>query len=228
MNKEKSLHVAIIPDGNRRWAKKNALNITAGHERVAQYEHLKQFLLEAKRIGVQYLSFWAFSTENWKRPVAEQKVLFELLDRVITEMRNDISKEQICFRWIGRRDRIPKNLQEKMELLEQESQTHNGLILQLCLDYGGRDEIVRAVNKAIEQGTIVTEETFMHLLDTTDTPDPDLIIRTSGEKRLSGFMPFQGVYAELAFVDKFFPDFTPQDFSHTVEEFRTRERRMGQ
>ncbi|MBR9700616.1 di-trans,poly-cis-decaprenylcistransferase [Candidatus Woesearchaeota archaeon] len=220
-------HIAIIPDGNRRWAKDKGLAATKGHEHSAQYDKLKALLVKAHNLGISYLSLWAFSTENWKRSEPEKTVLFRLLGEVIDNLKNEAVEENIRFRWLGRRDRVPDNLKAQLEELESLTSDCTGLGLQICFDYGGRDEILRAVNKAVKEGKEVTEKSFSALLDTADIPDPDIIIRTSGEQRVSGFMPWQATYAELYFSPKHFPDFGPDDLQEAVEKFSSRERRFG-
>lgn len=221
------LHVAIIPDGNRRWAKAKGLAATAGHEKSSQYPKLKSLLNAAKEMGVKYLSAWAFSTENWKRSEAENTFLFKLLRGFLSSLKDDAVKEGVRVRWRGRRDRVPKDIAEQLVQLEDLTKDCEQITFQLCLDYGGRDELVRAINKAVAQGKDVTEESFRELLDEDETPDPDLIIRTSGEKRLSGFMPWQATYAELYFTDKHFPDFGPDDLKNAIKDFMDRHRRFG-
>lgn len=220
-------HLAIIPDGNRRWATSQGLSVSAGHEISARYERLKELLETAREEDVEYFSLWAFSTENWKRSESERKILFMLLRGVLKRLINDAVPNGIRFRWLGRRDRIPGNLVSLLEELETLTKDCNKMNLQLCLDYGGRDELVRAVNLAVVDGTQMTEQTFGNLLDTQGVPDPDIVIRTGGEKRLSGFMSYQAAYAELFFQEKFFPEFTAEDLKGIITEYKSRDRRYG-
>jgi undecaprenyl diphosphate synthase len=227
MGEQPLRHVAIIPDGNRRWARAKGMLATAGHAAAITHDRLLGFIKEAKRLGIPYLSIWGFSTENWKREKVEVEGLFSLLRKAIKDMRKDAHEHQVRFRWLGRRDRLPQGLREELEGFERETAQYGALHFQLCLDYGGRDELLRAVNSAVAAGTSVDERAFAALLDTHGIPDPDLIIRTSGEQRLSGLFPWQGVYAELLFVEKHFPDFGPQDLAAAADEFARRTRRFG-
>lgn len=220
-------HVAIIPDGNRRWAKKRGLAASTGHEHSACFENLRTMMQKARELGVEYVSLWVFSTENWKRPENEKKILFKLLSERLEDIKRTAHEDGLRVRWLGRRDRAPKELANALEEIEKETQDERKINLQICFDYGGRDEILRAANKAIAAGREINEEEFSSLLDTKEIPDPDLIIRTSGEMRLSGYLPWQGAYAELYFIDKHFPDFGPEDIEEAVQAFKDRERRFG-
>lgn len=222
------LHVAIIPDGNRRWATEKGLEPSFGHYKSASYDNVKSLLLEAKSLGIRYLSFWGFSTENWSRNQVEIKAIFDLVSDLIERLRKDAKENKVRFRHIGRKDRLPEKLVKQIIEFEEETKNYLDLNIQLCLDYGGRDEIIRAVNKMLRSGIKnINEETIKENLDTFDIPDPDLIIRTSGEKRLSGLMPFQSVYAELYFTDVYFPDFDALELRKAVEDFEKRKRRFG-
>ncbi len=221
-------HIAIIPDGNRRWAVSNGLAKTEGHRKPAARDNLYSLFTVAKELGVRYLTFWAFSTENWKRPGKEVKVLFDILEGLCDQLQDDAVKNKIKFRHLGRKDRLPKHIVKKLTALEESTKDYSDFYVQLCLDYGGRDEIARAVNKMLKEGVQeVHEEDIARYLDSADIPDPDLIIRTSGEQRTSGFMPYQSTYAELYFCDKHFPDFSPDDLRDAVKTFGTRKRRFG-
>lgn len=220
-------HLVIIPDGNRRWATGKGLPKVAGISKSGAYDNLKALISEAKDQGVQYFSLWGFSTENWERSETEKEAIFSLLRESIKRFREDASKNNLRFRHFGRKDRLPKDIIEGLKSLEKETEKCNGLSVQLLFDYGGRDEIIRAVNEAVKNGKKVDEKMFAELLDSKGIPDPDMIIRTSGEKRTSGLMPFQGAYAELYFVDKFFPEFTPVDLREAVKEFENRKRNFG-
>lgn len=222
------IHVVIIPDGNRRWAKEKGLFVTAGHYKSASYDNVKSLLNEAKDLGIKYLTFWGFSTENWSRNQEEVKAIFELVDGLLDKMKKDAVENGVRFRHLGRRDRLPQKLLNKIEEVEKITSKFSELNIQLCLDYGGRDEIIRAVNQIIKKGLKnVDEKTFIQYLDTKEIPDPDLIIRTSGEKRTSGMMPFQSDYAELYFTDCYFPDFDGLELRKAVEDFQKRQRRFG-
>jgi len=221
-------HVSIIPDGNRRWAREKGLVESMGHIKSTNYENVKSLIAKAKDLGVEYLTLWGFSTENWNRGEKEKEILFEIIGNLTNELRRDAKENRVRFRHIGRKDRLPKELVEKLKKLEEETSGFDEFNVQLCLDYGGRDEILRVVNKLLESGKKeINENDFVNNLDTSGIPEPDLIIRTSGEKRLSGFMPFQGVYAELYFPDVHFPDFNDKELEKAVEEFGKRKRRFG-
>ncbi len=221
-------HVTIIPDGNRRWAKKHGLDELEGHKKAGAYENLKLLLSEAEKIGIKYFTLWGFSTENWQRSKKEVDSLFELMKSLLVKIEDDLIKDNIRFRHLGRKDRLPKELVQVIDKLEERTKDFSDFNLQICLDYGGRDEIVRALNKAIKSGVSeIDEEDLKNYMDSAGIPDPDMIIRTSGEKRLSGFMPYQSVYSEFYFTDLHFPDFGPVQLREAVDEFSKRKRRMG-
>ncbi|MBT4446616.1 di-trans,poly-cis-decaprenylcistransferase [archaeon] len=220
-------HIAIIPDGNRRWAKEKGLAASLGHKKASEAEKLKKLYLAAKKLKVECITLWGFSTENWKRSETEKKFLFDLFTKLIDSLSSELLEDQIRFIHIGRRDRLPKELMSKISTLENQTSSFTEFTLCLALDYGGRDEIVRATNKLLAAGNQVTEESLTSVLDTKDLPDLDLIIRTSGEQRLSGFMPYQSVYAELLFIDKYFPDFSVEDLENAINNFGSRARRFG-
>lgn len=207
----KPKHIGIIPDGNRRWAKSKGIVEYLAHSTSGNYNNLSKIFETAKEEGVETLSIWAFSTENWDREKREVDELLGVIERGLDSFYLASSRDQYQFRFIGRRDRISKRIEKKMLELEEETKQYSRIKIVFGIDYGGRDEILRAVNQAIIQGIEINEEGLMNLLDTKRIPDPDLIIRTGGEKRLSGYLPFQSTYAELIFLDKFFPDFNPQD-----------------
>ena len=221
-------HIAVIPDGNRRWAKLRGQAANFGHYQSANYENLKSLFNEAKNLGVKYFSIWGFSTENWKRNDNEIKNIFDLVSDFVDKYKQDLHKDKIRFRHIGRKERLPKKLSKKLIDLEKQTKNYNEFNVQLYLDYGGRDELLRAINKLLKSKTKkINEEEFKKYLDTNSIPDPDLIIRTSGEYRLSGFMPFQSTYSELYFTDKHFPDFNTAELRKAIQEFSKRKRRFG-
>ncbi|HEC66345.1 MAG TPA: di-trans,poly-cis-decaprenylcistransferase, partial [bacterium] len=221
-------HLVIIPDGNRRWARKRGWKPWVGHKKAATLEKMRALYDYAGNIGIKHLSFWAFSTENWNRDKEEIKGIFDIFLENVDALQKDLKEKNIRFRHLGRRDRLPKDLIKAMDELAELSKNNSGLNLQLCLDYGGRDDIVRAFN-VIQKENIknITEETISEYLDTHDIPDPDLIIRTAGEKRLSGIMPYQAVYAELYFTDTLYPDFSPVHLERALLEYSARVRRFG-
>ncbi len=221
-------HVAIIPDGNRRWARYKGLESHFGHYKSGSYSNIESLLGEAKRMGVTHVSIWGFSSENWKRTNEEKKAIFDLLSGGVERFMKFAKENKMRFIHIGRKDRLPKNLVKSLGKLEKETLKYKEFNVLLCLDYGGRDELIRAVNRMLKKGIKkVSEKDFAEFLDTKGMPDPDLIIRTSGEKRISGFMPFQSVYAELYFSKKYFPDFDIEELHEAVREYGKRERRFG-
>lgn len=221
-------HIAIIPDGNRRWAKEKGLTATFGHYKAANYGNMQELFKEAKRLGIKYVSAWGFSTENWKRDPQEVKEILEVLLKAVQKLKEDAPKDKICFKHIGRKDRLPKQLLQEMDELEEQTKDFDELHLQFCFDYGGIDEILRATNKLLKSGQKqITEQDLVNSLDTKDIPPVDLIIRTSGEQRTSGLMPIQAAYAELYFTEKYFPDFDAKELQKAVKEFSNRQRRFG-
>jgi undecaprenyl diphosphate synthase len=221
-------HIVIIPDGNRRWARERGLFPFYGHQTAGSMNHIIALLDEAKKQGVKYFSIWGFSTENWNRDKAEIKAIFDLVLKSVDKLKEEAHKHRIRFRHIGRKDRLPKELLAALEQLEEETGDYGEFNVQLCFDYGGRDEILRAVNKMLKSGIKdIDEQTFGEYLDTAGIPDPDLIIRTSGEKRISGLMPFQSSYSELYFSDIYFPDFDALELRKAIKSFGKRIRRFG-
>lgn len=224
----KPKHICIIPDGNRRWAKAHGLKPWEGHRVATSSERVVSLLEEAIRLGVPYLTFWAFSTENWQRDKKEIQMLFDLFREGFRLFKKEFVKNQARFLHIGRKDRIPTDIVEQMRELEELTKNFKRINVQICLDYGGRDELLRAVNVLLKKGKKeIKEEDLVSALDTSSIPDPDLIIRTSGERRLSGFMSFQSAYAELYFPLVSFPEFGPSELRLAVKEFGRRKRNFG-
>lgn len=221
-------HILIIPDGNRRWARERGLSASFGHYTSASDARIFDLINESKKLGVEYLSLWGFSTENWKRDSIEIKAIFDLVYKKMTKLKDLAHQNKIRFRHVGRKDRLPKKLLASLNKLEKETSNYNNFNVQLMLDYGGRDEIVRAVNKIIKQKKKkVTEDEFLDYLDTKDIPDVDLIIRTSGEQRTSGAMPYQAAYSELYFSNCYFPEFDQNELRKAIDSFSNRIRRFG-
>ena len=221
------VHMAIIPDGNRRWARERSMKPWEGHAKAGTFENLNSLIQEAKKLGVKYLSFWGFSTENWKREKKEVDIIMRLILKGLNEFEARGEKD-IRFVHIGRKDRLLGKLVERIDSLEEKTKENKGVYVLLCLDYGGRDEIMRAVNKVLKSGKKdISEEEFRNFLGTNGFPDPDLIVRTGGEMRMSGFMPFQSDYAELFFTDVYFPDFGVAELRAAVGEYSRRQRRFG-
>lgn len=221
-------HVAIIPDGNRRWAKERGLIATDGHRVGLMDEHILPLFDKSKELGIDYVTLWFFSTENWNRSKEEVSFLFNLFLELLDGLKKNLNERNIRFRHVGRNDRLPKEVVDGLKELEVSTAGNTGLNLQICMDYGGRDEITRAVNKMLKLGVSeVNENDFVKYLDTTGIPDPELIIRTSGEKRMSGFMPFQSAYSEFYFSDVYFPEFGPEQLKAAVDEYSRRKRNFG-
>ena len=225
-------HVALIMDGNGRWAKKQGLPRSAGHRAGA--ENFKKIVRYAASRGIRYLSVYAFSTENWKRPEDEVNTLISLFIQYLDEALHDLVDENIRVRFMGESDRFPKELQDLIVRVEEGSKDKTGMTLNVCLNYGGRCEIkdaVQQIAQRVQAGELlpeqITEQTISDSLYCPDVPDPDLIVRPSGEFRLSNFLLWQSAYSELVFMDVLWPDFGPKQFDAAVAEYQTRNRRFG-
>ena len=225
-------HVAIIMDGNGRWAKARGLPRAAGHERGV--EALRRTVEAAPELGIRYLTVFSFSTENWRRPAAEVTALFGLLKAYVQRDLGRLKREGVCIRVIGRREGLPEDIAALVDKAERETAQNSDFYLNIAFNYGGREEIIRAARKlaaVIEAGEVsadaVDEAAFARFLDTDGIPDPDLMIRTSGEYRLSNFLLWQAAYSELVFTDVLWPDFDKSTLQQAIAEFRSRERRFG-
>lgn len=223
-------HLAVIMDGNGRWAEKRRLPRLMGHRAGA--DTLDRTMHWCKEAGIRYLTVYAFSTENWKRSKEEVSGLMKLLSHFIKSKEKELVKNGVRFKVIGRREDLSEKLQKEIAALEEKTKGGE-FTLVVALSYGGRDEIVRAAKAfcvELRQGAQSVrseEEIFSSCLDTADIPDPDLIIRTSGELRLSNFMLWQAAYAEFYFTDVYWPDFDRAEFDKAIASFSKRERRMG-
>ncbi|MFA5998311.1 MAG: polyprenyl diphosphate synthase [Candidatus Paceibacterota bacterium] len=217
--------VGIILDGNRRWAKARGLSKLEGHR--AGMEKLADATRFVRERGVTHLIVYAFSTENWNRDKDEVSYLMDLFHESIQKQMRKLGEEGVRIRFVGQRERFSADLQQAMHDIEKETSQNDALTLWVCLSYGGRAEIVAAARAVAGAGEEITEESLSNRLWTAGMPDPDLIIRTSGEKRLSGFLPWQSVYSELFFTDTFWPDFAREEFDAILAEFASRERRRG-
>ncbi len=225
-------HVAIIMDGNGRWAEARGLPRVAGHKRGA--EAVKRTLKAAASLGISYLTLFAFSSENWRRPREEVGELMGLLRYYLRSEIGELKERGVRLRVIGDRSRFDPEINALIEGAERETEGNTGLTLVLALSYGGRQEIVRAARRlaaAVAAGDLapeaIDEARFAEALDTVDLPDPDLLIRTSGEKRISNFLLWQLAYTELVFVDVLWPDFGAEELAVAVGEYHRRERRYG-
>lgn len=218
-------HVTVIPDGNRRWATQKKLPKLEGHRKGAlNFENLVNY---SKEIGIQCFSSWVFSTENWKRDEEEVEYLFDIAREFTSKYKKKCLKENIRFIHLGRKDRLPNDLVEEILDTEEKTKDHTDFTVAIGMDYGGHDELIRAINEIHHNGLEINKENIENNLDTKLLPMPDLIIRTSGEKRLSGFMSWQSAYAEFYFTDKHFPDFGPEELDIAIEEYSNRDRRFG-
>lgn len=218
-------HIGIIMDGNGRWAKKRALPRSAGHKAGANV--FRTISKECERLGIEYVTFYAFSTENWKRPKEEVDALMSLFMDYLLEAKSDMTQAgNSRIKFIGEREGISKDLLKLMDEAEEETASHTGTTVYLAINYGGRQEIVSAVNKLIAQGkTDITEDDISQSIDTV--PDCDLIIRPSGEQRLSNFLLWQAAYSEFWYSDVLWPDFQAEDLHSALREFEKRNRRFG-
>lgn len=221
-------HVAIIMDGNGRWALKRGLPRLAGHR--AGTENLRRIIEACVEFGVRYLTIYAFSTENWGRPPEEVSGLMRILEDVIDRELNELNKQGVQLRHIGRLERLPAFLQQKVLHAIELTRHNDRLIINIAFNYGGRDEIVHAIQQIIRDGVSadeVTPELVSRYLYTAGTPDPDLIIRTSGELRISNFLIWQAAYSEWYVTPTYWPDFDKEEFRKALEEFARRDRRFG-
>jgi undecaprenyl diphosphate synthase len=215
-------------DGNGRWAAGRGLSVAEGHREGARA--LRRTVEAAVDLGIESLAVYAFSTENWARPHDEVESIMELMDETIDRELPDLAKQGVRTRFFGRRDRIPAELQEKMARLERETAHLERLQLWIAFDYGGRAELVEAARALVEEGVgaaAVSEEAFAERLYAPELPDPDLVIRTSGEQRISNFLLWQSAYAELVFDETLWPDFGDDRLRAAVEEYARRVRRFG-
>ena len=226
-------HIAIIMDGNRRWAKEHKLDSSLGHKKGA--EVLENVAKYCNKIGLEALTVYAFSTENWKRTKDEVGAILLLLNMYLDKFLKTADLENIKLRVIGDREKnMPEEIKAKMIKMEEKTKNNTGLKFNIAFNYGGRDEIVKATRKIAEQvkeGRLdvndINEDTISNNLYTEGLPDPDLLIRTSGELRTSNFLPWQITYSEFMFLDKYWPDFTTEDIDLAINEYSKRHRRVG-
>ena len=226
------VHIAIIMDGNRRWARKKMLPVKLGHKQGA--ETLKKIVRYANKIGLKYISVYAFSTENWKRSEEEVNDLMFLLESYLDDFAKEADTENIVIKVIGRREELSERLLDKIDKTVERTKDNTGTVFSIALNYGGRDEIVHSVkeiSKKVLDGTVKVEEIDEKMISenlyTNYMPDPDLLIRTSGEIRTSNFMPWQIVYSEYLFVEKLWPDFEESDLDDAIKEYQKRNRKFG-
>lgn len=225
-------HVAIIMDGNGRWARKRGLPRTVGHAQGAKV--VEQILEDADDMGIKYLTVYAFSTENWTRPVTEVKALMNLLRTYMKTSLAKCAKNNVRVRVIGDKSKLDADLQDSIAGLEADTAGNTGIGFQIAINYGGRDEITRAVRKIAAKAAAgeirpedITSESISDHLDTAGIPDPDLLIRTCGEQRTSNFLIWQCAYSEFYFTQTAWPDFTKKDLEEAIDAYNHRERRYG-
>ncbi len=234
MDKEKILpvHIAIIMDGNGRWAKQRSLPKIAGHREGAK--SVDDITEAAREMGIKVLTLYSFSTENWKRPKDEVTALFKLLEEYLDKKEEKLNRNDIRLSAVGKLDDLPLSTQDKLKRVMQSTGRNKGMVLNLALNYGSRAEMLEAVKKIsirVQEGSLkiedIDDKLFSENLYTRDLPDPDLLIRTSGEYRVSNFLLWQISYAELYITEKLWPDFKKDDLKKAVSEFQKRERRFG-
>jgi undecaprenyl diphosphate synthase len=221
-------HVAIIMDGNGRWAQSRGLPRSAGHKQGT--ENLRRILREAARQGIKVMTIYAFSTENWNRPPTEVMTLMRLLEYFVDKELDELDKEGVSIRHVGKQDGVAPALLKKIQYACERTKTNDTLLLNVAFNYGGRDEIVHAVRSIVESGipaADVTEAVITQHLYTHGVPDPDLIIRTSGELRISNFLIWQAAYAEYYVTDVFWPDFDEKELHRAIAAYSQRKRRFG-
>jgi undecaprenyl diphosphate synthase len=225
-------HVAVIMDGNGRWAKARGLPRTAGHKKGV--DAVRRTVEAARELGIGYLTIFSFSSENWRRPEAEVSDLMQLLRFYLRSEIAELHKAGVRLRVIGERSRLSKDIVQLIDKAEELTRDNDVLTLVVALSYGSRQEIAQAARRLAEEvrdgrldPSAIDEEALSGRLFTTDIPDPDLIVRTSGEKRISNFLLWQAAYAEFVFLDTLWPDFTKRDLEAAIEEFHRRERRFG-
>ena len=225
-------HIAIIMDGNRRWAKAKGMPANFGHKEGAKT--LEKIVRYANKIGLEYITVYAFSTENWKRAEEEVKALMFLFQSYLNDYSKRADSENIKVQFLGNKDELSPKMQKSMEDCVERTKNNTGVTFNIAINYGGRDEIVKAIKEIaskVKDNTIsiddIDEQLVSNSLYTKGQPDPDLLIRTSGEKRLSNFLPWQLVYSEYLFVEKNWPDFTEDDLDRAIEEYQKRTRKFG-
>ena len=226
-------HVAVIMDGNGRWAKKRMMNRIKGHEKGSQA--VRSIVSTARELGIGTLTLYAFSTENWARPRTEVKALMMLLKQFLVSERDELAAQNICLKILGQKEKLPADVVEAADKTMELTRNNQGMVLNLALSYGSRQEItfaVQALALKVKSGQLqphqITEQMISDHLYTGQMPDPDLIIRTSGEYRLSNFMLWQAAYSELYITDTLWPDFTKDEFLEILMNFQKRDRRFGQ
>lgn len=231
-NKKLPQHIGIIMDGNRTWAKEKGIDSKLGHKEGAKV--LENIVRYANKIGIKYLTVYAFSTENWKRTKEEVGALMILLQNYLDDFSKRADTENVQIRVIGNVEQLPKGMQNSIKKSIERTKNNTGILFNVAFNYGGRAEILMASKKIAEQvkqGNIqiedISEEMISQYLDTKGQPDPDIIVRTSGQMRTSGFLPWQSIYAELIFMEKNWPDFQEEDLLKIIKEYQNRTIKKG-
>lgn len=227
-NKNIPQHVVIIPDGNRRWAKKHDLAPIEGHKKGL--ETAMNVVRGSRSLGVKILTLWGFSAENWRRPNMEVGYLMRMYTQFFKKHLKELVDENVRFHWIGRRDRVPSALRKILEKVEAATAKNSKYVLNICIDYGGHDELIRAFKRIVARKikpSQINEDLISTNLDTAGIPDPDLLIRTSGEYRTSGMLVWQAAYSEFFFSKLLFPDFSIAELKRAITDFARRQRRYG-
>lgn len=220
-------HIAIIMDGNRRWAREHGLPTIEGHRRVTD-KILEPLIEYAADKGVKFMTFWAWSTENWKRDKREVEGIMRLFRLVIRDRWERLHKKGVKIRVIGDISKFAPDIRQSLKRVIEQTKGNTRITAVFALNYGGRDEIIRAMNMVIrDKQKVIGEKEFSNYLDTAGIPDPELIVRTGGEQRLSGFLPWQSVYSELYFPSWYMPEFTPHRLDEVISEYQKRKRRFG-
>ena len=221
-------HIVLFPDGNRRWAKEKGIDSLEGHK--IGYDNLVNFCEWCKKKGVHTVTAFGFSTENWNRAKREVSYLMRLLEEGLSRNLPKFQELKVRIRVIGQRERLPKSLQQAIEKVEGETRKNSEFFLNLAISYGGKWDIIQAVQRMMKEGVKpeeVTEERFATYLSTTGLQDPDLVIRAGGERRLSNFVLWQAAYAEMYFCSKYWPEFSEKDLDEAIQDFTSRTRRFG-
>ena len=218
-------HIAFIMDGNGRWAKRRLMPRKYGHKMGV--EALKRVIAACEKLGIKEVSFYALSTENWSRPKDEIDALLAMIKKFADEEMKEYLDKNYRIRFMGELHRLPQETQNALESIARAAENNTGIVVNIGINYGGRDEIARAAQKAAESGLPVTEEAINANLDTAGMSDPDVIVRCAGEKRLSNFMLWQCAYSEFVLIDDFWPDFNEQTVLRIISEYSGRERRFG-
>ena len=225
-------HIALIMDGNGRWAQKKGRHRTFGH--IQGVRVAKKIITAVRELGISHLTLYAFSAENWNRPRQEVELIMRLLHKYLVREREVLVKQNIKFKVLGQIERLPQEIVKEIVKTVNATAQNTGMTLNMALSYGGREDLVQAFKKTHElvllgklQPKDISIETISSLLETSELPDPDLIVRTSGEQRLSNFLLWQSAYTELMFTETLWPDFTKNDLLRAIEEYNNRERRFG-